>query len=478
VAVKGQDLDGHRFIDNAIDSGARAVVRSDGATFESDPPVTTVLVPDSRRAAATVCANFYAHPSEKVKLIGVTGTNGKTTTTVLLESIFTEAGFSAGVIGTLSYRFPGKMTTAIQTTPGPPELHKWLQMMVDHQVTYVAMEVSSHGLDQHRVDQCRFEAAVFTNLTSEHLDYHGNLESYLGAKEKLFLPFPEGPHRSAPSFAIVNVDDRAGTHICAKTPSQTLTYGLKSKADITADRLRFTSQGLSATVMTPWGSFPVHSHLIGEMNLYNILAATGAALTQEVPFEHIQRGINRVSIIPGRLEKIENPLGAAIYVDYAHTPDALTRVLSTMKALTPGRMITVFGCGGDRDRSKRPLMGKATAQLSHLFIITSDNPRTEDPNKIIEEIEAGAKQVTGVERFSRDDVSPIPSPGYVIEPDRRQAIRKAICLARPGDTVLIAGKGHEDYQLIGGQRIHLDDREEARKAAHDVARKGGHANEA
>ena len=465
VALRGQQRDGHQFVHQAIEKGAIAVVTESGWNGDDTGwDVARIRVPDSRRALSKLAANFYGHPSEKMNVIGITGTNGKTTTSFLLESILLEAGAQPGVIGTVNYRFPGHVHTAPMTTPESLDLMRWLRKMADAGVTDVVMEVSSHALVQGRVEDCMFRVAVFTNISRDHLDYHANMDAYFQAKSILFRCLGKG-EPSAPRCAVINMDDPKGRELTRLVRGPRLSYGLGQDCQVRADQLQASRRGLSAKLITPAGAMEIQSSLIGQFNVYNILAAAAAAISLGIGLEAIDRGVRRLSRIPGRLEMVPNKRGLAIVVDYAHTPDALQKVLETLRPITEGRLITVFGCGGDRDKGKRAEMGRVAGTLSDVVFITSDNPRTEDPLAIVSQIEEGVAQTRM--RLSDDSgqgVDPSASV-YFMEPDRRLAIERAVHMAGPRDWVLIAGKGHEDYQIIGTTRNPFDDRKVSAGAA-------------
>ena len=460
------EVDGHQFIGEAIQKGAEAVLLEEEREISNR---TMIVVPNSRQALAKISSNFYGNPSSQVRLIGITGTNGKTTATYLLESIFKKAGYPVGVIGTINYRFGQKTTPAFNTTPESLDLQRILWEMVKEEFSHVIMEVSSHGLDLDRVFGCQFDGAIFTNLTSEHLDYHKTLDHYFESKRKLFSESLM-KSRKTRRFAVTNHDDPRGEEIVKGIDLPVLRYGLSPSCDISADQITSTFEGLSCRIKTPRGEFSIHSKLIGEFNVYNILAAVATGIAMDIPVETIKNGVESLEGVLGRFEKIGNRRGIHVIVDYAHTHDALERVLLGLKNVlrsSPqgnGKMITVFGCGGDRDRTKRPLMGKVAATYSDLSILTSDNPRTEDPLSIMNEVEMGFKSLSLFE-WHRDEIGSWRSKkGYLKVPDRREAIRMAIRLAQTSDTVLIAGKGHEDYQIIGKQKFPFDDHIEAKKA--------------
>lgn len=466
AALRGLEADGHRFIEDAIRRGAEAVLLEEERELSGK---TAILVPNSRRALARVSSNFYGDPSSRMRLIGITGTNGKTTTTFLLESILKQAGFSVGVLGTINYRYGGRTFPAPNTTPESSDLQKTLREMEREGVSHVIMEVSSHGLDLDRVYGCEFDLAVFTNLTSDHLDYHKTVEHYFQSKRKLFtelLATSSKPGR----LAVTNGDDPRGNAIVEGLALPALRYGLDPTCEVRADGLLTSFDGLRCRIETPQGAFSIESKLIGRFNVHNILAAVATGLGAGVPLEILKRGVEELDGVPGRFETVPNRKGIHVIVDYAHTHDALERVLTGIRdllenpALRGARVITVFGCGGDRDRTKRPLMAQAAGRYSDLILLTSDNPRTEDPLAIIEEAERGFGTL-GLEAWPPSGVKAWRSrKGYLKVPDRREAIRLAIQLAQVGDIVLIAGKGHEDYQVIGKKKFPFDDRIEARKA--------------
>ena len=466
AAIRGVEADGHRFIEEAVQRGAEAVVSEEEREVSNR---TMILVPNSRRALAKISSNFYGDPSSRLKLIGITGTNGKTTTTYLLESIFRKAGRDVGVIGTINYRFGQKTTPAPNTTPESLDLQRILWEMVREGTSHVIMEVSSHGLDLDRVFGCQFDAVVFTNLTSEHLDYHKTLEKYFESKKKLFSDYLVESLKKR-RFAVTNLDDPRGEKMVEGIDLPVIRYGLSPSYDITADRVTSSFEGLSCRVRTPKGDFSIRSKLIGDFNVYNILAAVSVGIGMEVPLETVKEGVEGLEGVPGRFEKVRNTRGLHIIVDYAHTHDALERVLTGLRGVLKasakqgGRLITVFGCGGDRDRTKRPLMAQVAGRLSDLCILTSDNPRTEDPLAILAEAEVGFKSLA-LEEWPPGELDLWRSKkGYMKVPDRREAIRLALRVARPSDTVLIAGKGHEDYQIVGKKKFPFDDRVEARNA--------------
>lgn len=464
-ALRGVAADGHGFIENAVKSGACAIVLEDP---DFAPAGTAfVQVADARVAMSMMAAAFYGYPTAALPLIGITGTNGKTTTTYLIESILAQGGKPAAVLGTINYRFGDKTFSAPHTTPESVELQRTLRELVDLGAQSVVMEVSSHALDQHRVDGCAFDIGVFTNLTRDHLDYHKDMQSYLESKRRFFMellvPDREKPNRCA----IVNIDDPLGATMARSAPCHVLTFGLVADARITALDVLFSTSGISGKLSTPKGDIEFTSRLLGRFNLYNILAAVSVGVAMDLSLESIRAGIEEHGKVSGRLESVDNDLGMTVLVDYAHTGDALENVLKTVLEIAKARIITVFGCGGDRDRGKRPIMGEIAGRYSDLSIITSDNPRSEDPAVIIEEIRSGMIPL-GLKEYIPEQLGSFPEKGFTAVKSRREAIRLAISLARPGDIVLIAGKGHEDYQIIGSQRLHFDDREEAAAAMREL----------
>ena len=470
AAIRGMEVDGHRFIEEAIERGAEAVVLEEEREVSNR---TMILVPNSRQALAKISSNFYGDPSSRIRLIGITGTNGKTTTTYLLESILKKAGYTVGVIGTINYRFGQKTTPAPNTTPESLELQKIIWEMLGEGTSHVIMEVSSHGLDLDRVYGCQFDGAVFTNFTSEHLDYHKTLEQYFESKKKLFSDYLMKSQKKK-RFAVTNHDDPKGEEIMEGIDLPVIRYGLSPSCDITANQVVSSFEGLSCQIKTPKGNFSVHSKLIGNFNLYNILAAVAVGMGMDIPLETIKEGVEGLEGVSGRFEKVENKRDIHVIVDYAHTHDALERALLGLRGILEsrpqnhGKMITVFGCGGDRDRTKRPLMGQVAGKYSDLAILTSDNPRTEDPLTILEEVEKGLKSLP-IKEWDQNEIKLWRSKkGYLKVPNRREAIRMAIRLAQPSDIVLIAGKGHEDYQIIGKKKFPFDDRIEAKKALEEM----------
>jgi len=462
VAIQGLQADGHAYIDDAVQRGALAVVTEKGWSGPSS--VSVVKVDNARRALAALSAAFYRDPSHSLFVIGITGTNGKTTTAYLVEAILGAAGFNVGVIGTINYRFGGQTFPSPVTTPESLDLMQILRQMVDRDITHVVMEVSSHALDLDRVAFCEFDVGVFTNLSRDHLDYHGDMETYWQCKKRLCLDCLRPRSKQAKATAVINWDDSKGKELASEVSAKCLRVGLSQGCEIRAEGIQDSIGGTSGRVKTPGGYFDFASHLVGRHNVYNILAATGVATAMGLPVSTMKKGIETLVGVPGRLEPVVNPLGLSVFVDYAHTPDALENVLTALRGLTSGRLITIFGCGGDRDRDKRPMMGVAAGRLSDLSVLTSDNPRTEVPEAILSEIMVGTASVRNRRYEPRELAKGFDTPGYVVEPDRRRAIALGLGSARHGDTVLVAGKGHETYQITEGRSIPFDDRIEAKKA--------------
>lgn len=465
-ALPGSSVDGHNFIAAAVRSGAAAVLLEDDTHAPSGIP--WIRVADGRAAMARVAAEFYNNPTRELPLVGITGTNGKTTTTYLIEAILAAAGIAPAVLGTISYRFGATQIEASHTTPESTELQAAFRQLADAGARSFVMEVSSHALEQKRVDGCHFDVGIFSNLTRDHLDYHKTMESYLESKQRLFSellrPTTEKPRRRA----AINMDDPYGTVFAERAICPVVTYGLNYRGDVQATDISASVNGFSGTLITPKGTTAFTSRLVGRFNLYNILAAVSAGIALDLPLEAIKTGIETHATVPGRMERVDNTRGITLLVDYAHTGDALENVLSTLKELATGRIITVFGCGGDRDPGKRPIMGRIAAQMSDLAIATSDNPRTEDPFAILAQVKAGIAPL-GTREYTLDELpGSFAEKGFVLQESRAEAIRLAIRLARPGDIVLLAGKGHEDYQIIGRTKQHFDDREQAAQACAEL----------
>ncbi len=438
-AVRGFTSDGARYIPQAIDKGAVAIVTEEPRAIDG---VTVVGVKDIRKAMALIADRFYGEPQRQLIMTGVTGTNGKTTTTYLIRSIFRAGGLDCGIIGTINHLVGGETIRSKNTTPESVDIHAFLARMVAARQGACAMEVSSHALALSRVYGIRFRAAAFLNLSRDHLDFHGDLNAYLEAKSLLFTGL------SGDGTAVINADDSAAPHIAeVARDARILRFGTYADFDIHPISVAYGPRSTAVTLATPEGEISFDLSLPGAFNVTNAMAATGIALGCGLRLEVIARGLAAAEPVRGRYQLVEAGQPFVVVVDYAHTPDALERVLATARSLTEGKIIAVFGCGGDRDRGKRPVMGGIGTRLADIAIITSDNPRTEDPSAIIDDILAGVERGTG----------------YEVEPDREKAITRALELAHPGDTVVIAGKGHEDYQIIGTRTIHFDDAETARR---------------
>jgi len=445
VAARGYTENGLKYIKDAMACGAKVILAEED--FSAPIGILKILVKDTRSALPILAGNYFDHPSQNMKMIGVTGTNGKTTITYIIESILRASGEGTGVIGTVNYRFKDKVIPAKNTTPGPVELQSMLASMRDSGLNYAVMEVSSHALDQTRIEGIKFDAAIFTNITNEHLDYHKTIDGYFKAKIKIFDKLKKS------GSAVLNLDDDRVGSIKSSIKHGVITYGINKKADVTAKDIKTSLSGSKFIAVTPKGDIDIKTHLIGMHNVSNILGSIAAAIAVGIDAKNIKKGIADLECVPGRLEPVEAGQKYKIFVDYAHTEDALNNVLSLLREVAKKSIVTVFGCGGNRDRQKRPLMGQAACKYSDRVIITSDNPRFEDPDKIIEEIEHGIKSV-----FSN----------YEIISDRRKAIARALGSASSGDIVIIAGKGHEDYQIVGDKVLPFDDRKIARGILQDL----------
>ena len=473
VAIEGHRADGHDFIGQALARGATAVVvqkkpdrsflKEGRSTFTQNKPII-VHVRDTRMALADLAACFFSRPSEHMSLIGITGTNGKTTVAYLIESILSAAGFKVGVIGTINYRYADKTFPNPVTTPESLDLQRIMSEMLQAGVNHVVMEASSHAIALFRIRNCRFDVAVFTNLSQDHLDFHGDMQTYWSCKKRLFTEYLNCGPKKDKAVAVINCDDPKGAELAKDLSLPIIKTGSTPACEIKAETSRYGLTGTQGRVSIPQGSFDFKTPLVGIHNLANILSAAGTAAALKIPLSAIKAGVESLSAIPGRLERIENAKERFVYVDYAHTPDALKNAVSALKQIAPAGIICVFGCGGDRDRDKRPLMGEIAAQFCDLAIVTSDNPRTEEPAAIIDQILPGIKAAGGIQYSVQDVKTGFDKKGYIVEPDRRRAIELAIRASRPNDAVIIAGKGHETYQIIGKKTIDFDDREEARKA--------------
>jgi UDP-N-acetylmuramoyl-L-alanyl-D-glutamate--2,6-diaminopimelate ligase len=456
-ALRGAATDGHRFIAEALGRGARLVVSEE--QVELPPGVTGVVVAHARQALALAAAAFYGQPTADIPVIGVTGTNGKTTVTYLLEAVLKAAGKVPAIFGTINYRCGDLTRPALHTTPESLDLLRLIAEFRAAGADALIMEVSSHALAQHRVDGIRFDVGVFTNLTPEHLDYHGDMENYFAGKTRFFTELLA----ASGGQSVVNVDDAYGRRLAGLLAGVVRCSTGGQPAEVRTGPLRVDLNGIHGQVSTPWGELALDSTLLGPFNAQNLLCAAAAALALGIPLPRVAEGLSACPQVPGRLERVENDRGALVLVDYAHTGDALDKVLTALRQLEPRRVITVFGCGGDRDRKKRPVMGEVVARHADLVILTSDNPRTEDPLAILDEIRPGIEQIYPGELLPAQIREP-GTRGYLTVPNRREAIEFAVSLLQAGDLLLVAGKGHEDYQIIQKQRFHFDDREELRQA--------------
>lgn len=437
VAIQGTRQDGHDFISEAMDRGAKAIIVDNSKLHGTENQQVVFLgVGNTHKALAQLAAAFYGYPSGKLKVVGVTGTNGKTTVTYLIEAILKEANKHPAVIGTINYRFQDMVLPARNTTPGPEELQAMLKKMLDHGADYAVMEVSSHALAQGRTESINFQTAIFTNLTQDHLDYHKTLEAYFQAKAGLFAELAAG------SLVLLNNDDAYAKRLIKITKAKVVTYGIKYNVDILAKDIRVYPTHTEFILDAAGHQTRLKSPLIGRHNVYNLLASIGFALNEGLNIGLIKSAIEKFVSVPGRLQRIDSARGFDIFVDYAHTEDALRNCLAALREISQKKIIVVFGCGGERDKTKRPKMGEAATELADYAVITNDNPRSENALSIISDIKSGIRK-----------------NNYCVVPDRKEAIRKALALAKAGDIVLAAGKGHENYQILNGKTIHFDDRE-------------------
>jgi UDP-N-acetylmuramoyl-L-alanyl-D-glutamate--2,6-diaminopimelate ligase len=443
ICIKGYTVDGHDFAGSAVKNGASAVL----AERELPLNVPVIVVKDTARAMAVLADAFYGQPSHHLHMIGITGTNGKTTTSHIIEKIFSDAGQKTGLIGTMYTKIGEQIYEVKNTTPESLTLQKTLKKMVDQQVDSAVMEVSSHALVYGRVHGTDFNVAVFTNLTQDHLDYHKTMEEYRKAKALLFSQLGNAFNHKQPKFAVLNADDHASEEFSLLTSAHILTYGIDNHADLKATNITMTASGTSFELVSPVGIHKVNIQLIGKFSIYNVLASIGAAIVSGIPIDDVIASVESVKGVSGRFEVVDAGQDFSVIVDYAHTPDSLENVLKTVQQFAEKRVFVVVGCGGDRDRSKRPLMAKIACDYATNAIFTSDNPRSEDPVEIIKDMEEGVK----------GDV-------YEVIIDRKDAIRHAVSAAESGDVILIAGKGHETYQQIGDRTYDFDDRIIAREA--------------
>lgn len=441
VAIRGVKEDGNGFINEAITKGAKAIITDSGLNANTkDTKIPLFKVKDARLALAKLATEFYGDPSSKIEVIGVTGTNGKTTITYIIEALLKKANLSPAVIGTINYRFKNKVFPSRNTTPGPIELQSLLAKMVRSKVNHAIIEISSHALKQDRVEGVKFHSAIFTNLTQDHLDYHKTLDAYFKAKAKLFKSL------ASSAVAVINNDDKYARRLKELTKAKIITYAIDRKADIMAKNIKFGCHNSEFLLSTPKIKINLKTKLIGRHNIYNILAAVAWAEKEGLGCRVIKSVIENFSKVPGRLERIDARGKFSVFIDYAHTEDALKNIIKSLRALAKNKIIVVFGCGGERDKMKRPKMGRAVTQLCDYAIITNDNPRSENPWQIIEDIKRG-----------------IRNDNYCVIPERREAIKKSLSLAESGDIVLIAGKGHENYQILGNRISHFDDRQVTRE---------------
>ncbi len=450
VCIEGFRTDGHKFSKMAGEKGASAILCT--KDVDATDNVTVIKVKNSRDALAFISAKFYNEPSEKFRLIGVTGTNGKTSSTYFLETILENVNRKSAVIGTVETRIGGKkfdfekagIHIATSTTPDTIELNMLFDKMVCENVDDVVMEVSSHALELKKVDYCKFEIGVFTNLTQDHLDLHSTMENYCKAKSRLFKMC---------KYGIINADDKYANEIMKDASCDITTFGIENDCDIKAENINYFMDKVTFDVKINGEAFNFELNIPGRFSVYNALGAIGASLKLGISVEDIQKGISLIKGVPGRIQNVKNDKGFNVIVDYAHTPDGLENIINAVREFTKGKVITVFGCGGDRDRKKRPIMGEISAKLSDYSILTSDNPRSEEPKSIIDEIENGVKPITS---------------NYIKITDRKEAIFKAVAIAQKGDSVIIAGKGHEDYEIFADKTIHFDDTEVAKEALEEL----------
>lgn len=443
ICIKGFTVDGHDFVEDAVKKGAVAII----AEKEMETSVPVITVRDTKRAMAVLADYFYDQPTQKLRLIGVTGTNGKTTVTHILEKIFRHHGSKTGLIGTINMKIGDKTYEVKNTTPESLLLQKTFHEMNEANVDTAFMEVSSHALHMGRVRGCDFNVAVFTNLSQDHLDYHETMDEYMRAKGLLFAQLGNHYDSTDPKYAILNADDKTSEYYLTITSARVMTYGIENEADVRAKHIKMTNNGTLFTLETPFGNTEIEMKFVGKFSIYNMLAAITTALVSNIKLSDIEEGIRTIEGVPGRFELINEGQDFSIIVDYAHTPDSLENVLSTVKQFAEGKTIVVVGCGGDRDKTKRPLMAQMATKYADLAVLTSDNPRTEDPEEILNDMERGM-EASNFQRLL----------------DRKEAIKYAISIAEKGDCIVIAGKGHETYQEIGKERFDFDDRKVARNA--------------
>ena len=439
VAIKGYKTDGHNFIKKSIECGAQAIVSEERSSLDTNIP--QIVVRNTRKALSSLSCCFYDNPSQKINLVGVTGTNGKTTTTFLTKSVIEKAGYETGLIGTINYQIGKKVITAKETTPESVELQRLISEMVEAKMKFAVMEVSSHSAIQHRIENIDFKTAVFTNLTTEHMDYHKTFSNYMHAKAELFKNLKKD------SFAVLNADDKFSEYFADRTNAKILWYGIKRDADIKAEICKESTSNIVIKVNYSGREIDMNIPFMGLHNVYNALASVASAISLGFELDTIKSGIETAPTVPGRLENVPCDCGFKVVIDYAHTPHALETVLHALKGLVKGRLLLVFGCGGDRDKEKRPQMGRIADEKSDIFWLTNDNPRTEDPLDIIDDIKAGIKS----------------GRSFHIQTSRYIAIEEALSEAEDGDLIIIAGKGHEKYQIVKDTIVPFDDREVVKK---------------
>ncbi len=460
--LSGVHVDGHDYIAEAVRRGAVAVVVERDVTAVADK-ITIIKVKDTRVAMQVIVPCFFDYPGYKLRMIGVTGTNGKTTTTYLIRDILRKAGHKTGLIGTIQTLIEDKAIPIKNTTPDVIELQSMLAEMVSSGMKYAIMEVSSHALALHRIAGCEFDVAIFTNMTQDHLDFHQTFEKYIDAKAELFRSLSKDTNTKTGKTAVINLDDNAG-HIMVKNAAcPVISYAVKNAGVLMADNVKVKETGSSFQVKGPFGTMELSLSITGMFNVYNVLAAIGAVLAEGVTPDVIKQALESFTSVPGRFELVQAGQPFTVIVDYAHTPDGLENVLKTAKQFVQGKIIVVFGCGGDRDRTKRPIMGKIAVQYGDIVLATSDNPRSEDPVKILEDVEGGIKEALCGKNTGKN---------YEVIPDRRQAISRAIRMAKPQDVILIAGKGHETYQILHDRTIDFDDRQVAREVIKEMRENG------
>ncbi len=455
ICIPGVHVDGHDFIDNAVAAGATAVIVERDVT-NAFPDIAVIKVSESRQAMQVIAPYFFDYPAQKMRMIGVTGTNGKTTTTHLIRSILRKNGHKVGLIGTIHTLIEDDVYPIRNTTPDVVDLQKILQQMVENNIEYVVMEVSSHALSLNRIAGCEFDVGVFTNITQDHLDFHGSFENYIKAKAMLFGLLGSSSATKENKCAVINIDDTAASVMLESSHCPVLTYSIKNQANVLATNILVEAKTSAFSLSTDNGNLLLKLRITGIFNVYNVLAAISTALAENIDLQVIKDSLEEFISVPGRFELVEAGQPFTVIVDYAHTPDGLDNVLKTAKEFVKGKLIVVFGCGGDRDRTKRPIMGKIATQYANVVVATSDNPRSEDPEAILAEIESGIipnlKQAKKYEKIT----------------DRRQAIKYAVSIAQPADVILIAGKGHETYQILKDRTIDFDDRQVAREMIREL----------